>query len=64
MNQVFDVFGRWEGPADVATDPVERQRLISTELASKLQRKTKDHNICAKTITQMNNKGVHYTWVQ
>ena len=59
VDQVFDVFRRWEGPAEVATDPVERQRLISTELASKLR---EEHTVGAETITQMNDKGVHYTW--
>lgn len=39
VNQVLDVFGRIHGPADVATDPVEGQGLVPTELTSKLREK-------------------------
>lgn len=37
MNQVFDVFGRRQRPVDVATDPVEGQGFVSTELTGELQ---------------------------
>lgn len=41
VNQVFYVFGWSHRPVDMATDPVKRQRFISTELTGKLSKKKK-----------------------
>ena len=45
VNQVFYVFGWSQRPADVATDPVKCQGLISTELTGELKEK-QDSNQC------------------
>lgn len=41
VDQVFNVFGWTQRPADVSTEPVEGEGFISTELTGKLSRETR-----------------------